>query len=93
MVWLLLAACFAVQAQDSGTGPLVVDQNLTIVGRDDATIPVPPPLPPGLPALPAADAVVPPPSDLPLVNPAPAALPYPLPVPGAADVLLDAASP
>ncbi len=91
IVSILLAACFALQAQDTGlnTPSASIDQSLTIVGRDDTVIPVPQPPPLPAPALPGVDTTWLAPPDPPPVAPPPALLEHPPAVPGPQDVLSD----
>ncbi len=96
IVSILLAACCGVQAQDAGVSSAAVDQTLTIVGRDETVIPVPPPVPVPI-SLPEIDDSWMAPPDLapvlPAVTPPRAMSPFPLAVPDPRDVLRDARTP
>ena len=61
IVAILLSACMGVLAQDQGPAASAVDRDLTLVGRDETAIPVPPPAVSSAVALPALDTTFPPP--------------------------------
>ena len=88
----LLAACCTVQAQDSGVASPAIDQSLTLVGRDETTIPLPPPPPTAGIVLPKLDETRLTLPDQTPIAPPPAQMSFPLAVPDPRDVLLDAQS-
>jgi hypothetical protein len=69
IVAILLSACIVVLGQDQGPAASAVDRDLTLVGRDETAIPVPPPVAAAALALPALDTTPPPPRSVPPVLP------------------------
>ncbi len=91
IVAILLSACIVVLAQDEGPAASAVDRDLTLVGRDETAIPVPPPDVSSTLTLPSLDTTVPPPRTVAPILPAvPSASPPSSPDPKA--VLDDALS-
>lgn len=92
IVAILLFACTGVLAQDEGPGTSALDRELTLVGRDETAIPVPPPAPPSLEALPTPDLTPLPSRTVPPIIPSASAPGLPLTVPDPRDVLSDTLS-
>jgi hypothetical protein len=69
MLLLLFAGCRAAFAQDSGGPDGVLDREITIVGRDQAAIPIPQPWKQEQVSVPNLDVELPDPPDVPAIQP------------------------